>query len=233
MKRDLQRIEATLDQLANSSPPSSPHGTASKPKAAEQVPSFEVRKTTEAIADTPILPRVKSPSFTSHRNAANPALAMTLLKDIEGVVSGWQAELQEVLRQVQDVYLEGPIIDGWLESYGQDNGSVPALRHTDVECLMDYVEKHWGAADASLPPTVPPTPEPNTPGYRLCGLNDDGQLWFRHCPLEQVAAVSVAIARFQKLRQLLVRKQSLETRLAQLAETLVRLHSQLVHERDA
>ncbi len=37
----------------------------------------------------------------------------------------------------------------------------------------------------------------------------------------------MAIARYQKLRQLLGRKQHLETRLSQLAETLVILHSHI------
>jgi hypothetical protein len=170
------------------------------------------------------LPRVATSGFTTHRNAANPALATNLLKEIEILVSGWQVELQQILKQIQDIYLEGAIVDGWLESYSPEELDSPTLRHAEVDCLMDYVEKTWGDGTASIEPT-PPTPNPS--GYRLCGLNEDGQLWFRHCPPEQIPVVSLAIARYQKLKLLLVRKQSLETRLSQLAETLIAMHAEL------
>lgn len=274
MKPNLQRIEATLHQLATpAQPESKPRSIQFNPpvRVLPAVPesrplSFDVRakaasEPTPSVAQTsetagpgnatrirepqpelgnlnnlqiPRLPNVKAPGFTTHRNAANPALAMNLLKDIEGVVSQWQEELQQLLRQIQDLYLEGPIVDGWLESYSQED-EVPAFRHVDVNCLMDYVEKHWG--NSSEPPIASSTdssdnrshPEVNPSGYRLCGLNEDGQLWFRHCPAEQVPVVSLAIARYQKLRQLLVRKQYLDTHLSQLAESLVVMHSQLNH----
>lgn len=182
---------------------------------------------------TPALPKVSAPRFTSHRHAANPSLAKNLLREIEGIVVGWQAELQTLGQQIQELYLEGPIVAGWLESYTQEDEAVPTLRHADVECLMDYVEKRWSPSAASDYATVaagsgqPSQPDANAAGYRLCGLNDEGQLWFRHCPADQVPAVSLAIARYQKLRQMLIRKQDLETRLSQLAETLIGLHSQL------
>ncbi len=64
-------------------------------------------------------------------------------------------------------------------------------------------------------------------GYRLCRLESNGKLWFCPCPPDQVATVSVAIARYHQLRQLLSRKQDLESRLTQLSEALVILHGQL------
>lgn len=277
MKQNLQRIEATLHQLAAPSRPAHPQQPLQPGPPARALPptpiarplSFEVRlkpaapppqapaspsvapapsikppiltdpgqslpsSGLECAPKTPNLPRLKASNFTSHRNAANPALALNLLKEIEVTVTGWQEELQQVLRRIQDLYLEGPIVDGWLESYAQEEGTVPAFRHADVDCLMNYVETHWGtSAEAAAAPATPTDapqsqPELNPSGYRLCGLNEDGQLWFRHCPAEQVPAVSLAIARYQKLRQLLGRKQHLETQLSQLAETLVRVHGQL------
>ncbi len=182
---------------------------------------------------TPALPRLKTPSFSSHRNAANPTLAMGLLKELETIVASWQEELQRVLQQIQDLYLEGPIVDGWLESYAHQDGEAPEFRHADVDCLMDYVEKiRTHSSKEPLPTSTSPygeklQPEASSAGYRLCGLNEDGQLWFRHCPAEQVPAVGMAIARYQRLRLLLSRKQYLETRLEQLAETLVMVHSRL------
>ncbi|WP_421655180.1 hypothetical protein [Leptothermofonsia sp. ETS-13] len=195
--------------------------------------TVEPLSTSLSEVKTPALPRLKTPSFSSHRNAANPTLAMGLLKEMETIVAGWQEELQQVLRQIQDLYLEGPIVDGWLESYAHQDGEAPEFRHADVDCLMDYVEKMRAHSQKEpLPTSTSPygeklQSEANAAGYRLCGLNEDGQLWFRHCPAEQVPAVGMAIARYQRLRLLLSRKQYLETRLEQLAETLVMVHSRL------
>jgi hypothetical protein len=46
-----------------------------------------------------------------------------------------------------------------------------------------------------------------------------------------VASVSIAIARYQQLRQFLGRKQKLENRLNQLAETLVVLHGHIKQQK--
>ncbi len=178
----------------------------------------------EIEGKTPNLPKFKTPQFTSHRNGANPALAMNLLQDIQQKVASWQAELQKIIRQIQDIYLEGPIVNGWLESKEKEPepkaGATATLRHAEVERLMVYVEEICanGTKVSSQSPRA---------GYRLCGLDASGEVWSRPCPPEQVASVSMAIARYQKLRQLLGRKQYLETRLTQLAETLVVVHSHI------
>lgn len=241
MKKDLRRIEETLLQLNKKVPPLStpveqpetPHQAVSfdlhtkPPKAISTEvpvePPIRVRPTSAPAEPKPLnLPRLKTPSFSSHRNAANPSIASNLLQDLLAIVESWQAELAQVLRQIQDLYLEGPIVDGWLESHtGEPLGDVSTLRHAEVDRLMDYIEEICAA----------PIPgDPNSPGragYRLCGLNSDGQLWSCPCPADQVPSLSLAIARFHKLRQLLDRKQDLETRLSQLAETLVVLHGRL------
>jgi hypothetical protein len=171
---------------------------------------------------TPSLPKFKTPSFSNHRHGANPALAMNLLYEIQIHVAGWQQELQTILQQIQDLYLEGPIVNGWLESNPKEpeQPGTATLRHAEVDHLMNYVEEICtpGAKDAYQFART---------GYRLCGLDESGKVWSRPCPPDQVAAVSMAIARHQKLRQLLGRKQDLETRLSQLAETLVVLHSHI------
>lgn len=69
--------------------------------------------------------------------------------------------------------------------------------------------------------------DPST--YRLCGLDEDGQLWCRFCPVEQVPDVSLAIARYQRLQILLTRKRSLESQLNTLTESLVSVHGQLMN----
>ncbi|HEY9619212.1 MAG TPA: hypothetical protein V6C78_02530 [Crinalium sp.] len=200
-----------------------------KLSGSETVQPFPVQ---ESCPDIPALPKYKSPTFSSHRHAANPALAMNLLKEMETVVGAWQIELQQILMQIQELYLEGPIVDGWLESdtreprprtsAERDALATATLRHADVDRLMDYVQEICNAQQ----PATPGKPASRT-GYRLCGLDADGQLWFRPCPPEQVPHVSLAIARYQKLRQLLVRKQDLESRLTQFSQDLIALHTKL------
>jgi len=171
---------------------------------------------------TPSLPKFKNPSFSSHRHGANPALAMNILQEIQEHIGGWQIELQTLLQQIQDVYLEGPIVNGWLESNLKEPepGGTATLRHGEVAQLMDYVEEICTSSGKE-------SEESARAGYSLCGLDDAGKVWSRPCPSEQLPMVSIAIARHQKLRQLLGRKQYLETRLSQLAETLVVLHSNI------
>ncbi|WP_016952274.1 hypothetical protein [Anabaena sp. PCC 7108] len=171
---------------------------------------------------TPSLPKFKTPSFSNHRHGANPAFAMNLLQEIQETVADWQTELQVILQQIQDIYLDGPVINGWLESNPQEPtpGGTATLRHAEVERLMDYVEEICEPGDKVSPPSL-------RTDYRLCGVDAAGKVWSRLCPVEQVPTVSMAIARYQKLRQLFGRKQHLETRLSHLAETLVALHSHI------
>ncbi|MCC5644640.1 hypothetical protein LC607_17175 [Nostoc sp. CHAB 5824] len=171
---------------------------------------------------TPSLPKLKTPTFSSHRHGANPALAMNLLQEIQETVGGWQTELQNIVKQIQDIYLEGPIVNGWLESNPTEPepGGTATLRHAEVDRLMNYVEEICATGQKV-------SYQSSITGYRLCGVDDAGKVWSRPCPADQIPNVSMAIARYQKLRQLLGRKQSLETRLSQLAQTLVVLHSHI------
>lgn len=177
----------------------------------------------------PNLPKFKTPNFTSHHNGANPALATNVLQEIQQIAGSWQTELQKIIREIQDIYLQGPIINGWLESDIKEKPSSDSsegkakLRHGEVEQLMDYVEKICAAQTEAL------NKSPRT-GYRLCGLDSSGKVWSRPCPSEQVASVSMGIARYKKLRQTLGRKQYLENRLNHLAQTLVVLHGHIKSE---
>jgi hypothetical protein len=170
-----------------------------------------------------------------------------LLQEIQAQVSAWQAELQQIQRQLQNLYLEGPIVNGWLETYSASEsaktaepsptGHAPdqtaaAFRHADMACLETYVDQlaHMTPpveTDPSKLPAVQAACDLNPAGYRLCGLNESGQLWFRHCPPDQVVGISLAIARYQRLSQMLQRKDQLETQLSQLAQTLIGLHSEM------
>ena len=192
----------------------------------EEDSSVETFSAEDENIKAPNLPKFKSPSFSSHRNAPNPAVASNVLQEIQEIVAAWQTELHKTVRQIQDLYLQGPIVNGWLESHEKEPQpeATATLRHGEVDHLMDYVEEIC-AAQTKVPS------ESNRTGYRLCGLDDSGEVWSRPCPPEQVPGVSMAIARYQQLRQLLERKQKLENRLNQLAETLVVLHSHIKQQK--
>ncbi|MEM7555496.1 MAG: hypothetical protein AAF378_15630 [Cyanobacteria bacterium P01_A01_bin.84] len=196
--------------------------------------------TSEFDYSTPNLPKYKPPQFTNHRNGANPALASNLLKEISAIAESWQSELKMLIRQIQDIYIEGSIINGWLES---DITSSPTeaskktteedpekkkgtatLRHGEVHQLMDYIEEICATQEKA---TSKVTNKASRTGYRLCGLDNSGKVWSRPCPQEEIPRVSMGIARYHKLRQLLGRKQYLENRLNNLAETLVILHGHI------
>lgn len=155
----------------------------------------------------PTLPRTSLTRLAERsRSATNPHLAVGLLDTLRERVQVWQAELAQIVRQAHDLHAEGPIIEGWLESYESE------LKDTAE------VSETW------------PEGKPDGKGsqrYRLRGLDERGQSWWRDCPPEQVISVSLAVARAQKLRQLLTRQQELEDRLADLAERLVTLMGQM------
>lgn len=234
MKPKLQPIETALERMGESKTSdrtnqsaklgqtdavdaSGRHPDTGEPSFSLAVQTFAARKQ----QTPPTLPKLKPLNISEHRHAANPALAMNLLQEIEEIVARWQTELQTIVRQIQDIYIEGPIVDGWLESHARDaKVAQGTVRPTTVDRLMNYVPEEWhGDQEVTLE-------SPRT-GYRLCGLDASGQFWARPCPPDQVVSISLAIARHQKLRQLLTRKQELETRLSQLAETLIVMHSHL------
>lgn len=167
----------------------------------------------DEVLQAPNLPRFKMPSFTSHDNAANPALSLGLLHELGTILRKWQVDLQGVLLQIQELYLEGPIVDGWLESMAgnSSDGETPSSK---------------GMAQSTPKATTGTESKPGS-GYRLCWLDADGKLSSRPCPPDQIPQVSLAIARYQKLRQLMSRRHHLETRFSQLAKTLIALHQRL------
>jgi len=202
--KQLERIEATVDKIIADQKNNVKRSAIGKnptysfellpktpPEIKATIPPIQPRSQ-DNRSKTPALPKLKTPSFSSHQNAANPDLAINLLQEIHGVVASWQLSLQQVHAEIQDLYREGPIVDGWLESNPPADG-----RQSEAA------------------------------GYRLCRLESNGKLWFCPCPPDQVATVSVAIARYHQLRQLLGRKQDLESRLTQLSEALVIVHGQL------
>ncbi|QYO63492.1 hypothetical protein [Leptolyngbya sp. 7M] len=87
------------------------------PPVAETVQPFPAEQN---CPDAPTLPKSKPPSFSSHRHAVNPNLALGLIKEVETVVMQWQLDLEQTILEIQALYLEGPIVEGWLESHAYD-----------------------------------------------------------------------------------------------------------------
>jgi hypothetical protein len=172
----------------------------------------------------PLLPRRKRPTFSRHRHDANPALAVKVLQDIQMAVEAWHQDLRQTVQRIQALYMEGPMVDGWLETVDQQ--PIPAaeldaalLRHGDPQALSGYVEQLCQAIETS-PLPVPPGTALARSGYRLCSLDSDGRVQHYPCPPEQVSTLSLAIARHQKLRQLLDHKQFLEAKLKRTVEVM-------------
>jgi len=162
--------------------PLSPHPS----RATITVQPFSVQ---QEILKEPSLPRVKQAQLSSHRHGNNPHFTLGILQDIATIVEEWQMDVEEIHAQIQAVYMDGSIIDGWLEAEATLDGQVQ--------------------------------------GYRLCGLDEQGRMWVRPCPPDQLPSVSVAIARYQHLRQLTAQKQAVEMRLKQLGEALTMVRSRL------
>jgi hypothetical protein len=232
-KSELQRIGSTLNQLSASSITSAGRSASSRQECSFKIWSAAAVQQQQVLTETvqpfpaqvssvlPALPKFKLPSFSSHRHVDNPAFSTELLKTITDRVTAWQSELQQVLEQIQAIYVEGPIIDGWLESPLQKAADdTTRLQQVEADRLVDYVQDIYQTQD------IPITPSSGQ-NYRLCGLDANGKLWSRPCPAEQLPHVSLAIGRYQKLRQLLGRKQYLETRLSQTANMLLVVHDQL------
>lgn len=175
------------------------------------------------LSHLPLLPRRKRPTFSRHRHDANPALAVKVLQDIQLAVEAWHHDLKQTVQRIQALYMEGPIVDGWLETVDNQAGAAAIdsalLRHADPQDLSGYVERLCQSLETPVSPP-PPATVLGRPGYRLCSLDADGQVQHFPCPPDQLSTLSLAIARHQKLRQLLDHKQFLEAKLKRTVEVM-------------
>ncbi|MBE9111326.1 hypothetical protein IQ273_18125 [Nodosilinea sp. LEGE 07298] len=197
-----------------------PTESAQPPSPSDPLAPFPVQA---QLSHLPLLPRRKRPTFSRHRHDANPALAVKVLQDIQMAVEAWHQDLKQTVQRIQSLYMEGPIVDGWLETVDDQSGAAAIdsalLRHGDPQDLSGYVDRLC----QSLEPPAQPSPSGHTlgrPGYRLCNLDSDGRVQHFPCPPDQLSTISLAIARHQKLRQLLDHKQFLEAKLKRTVETM-------------
>ncbi len=156
-------------------------------------PSFTIAGAAPVTKPLPALPRLKATPITQHRHKSNPHYALDVLDKLRDYSLQLVEQLQETQRKIQDVYLEGPMLDGWLQSATTGKKE---------------------ATDQVL------TPAEMAGGYCLCGLDEFGKLWSKPCPLDEIPSVSLAIARYHRLKKLLATKQEIEGKLNGLTETL-------------
>ena len=212
MKADLNKILAALQQLEQN-----PNVSESRPFTTSNLDST-VGITSETTSEV-VQPDASAPipSIQPNRQAPNlPIFNSTSAENApaeEPIVvitpPSLTQDLQQVIQQIESLYREGPIVDGWLESYACD--STPSNDNTvDMATPLEYVK-----AAGSLQQDQVICEAPRS-CYRLNGVSPTGQQWSYPCPIEQLPSVSLAIARYEKLLQLLDRKHDLETRLKSL-----------------
>ncbi len=233
MSSQLTRIKTTLAQLnqkyKNSNFEDSKTSSVSKevtqkkcslpdtdPNISIEKEPFSSQKKSKSSLDLPAF-KIKNAVSSSRHYIINSALPMNLLKDLQTMITQWQNSLTQIQTQIQQIYQEGPLLDGWLESHDHRSFSENSQpRKATEDHLMSYIEE---LTDHNISYQSP------RHGYHLCGKDETGKIWSQPCPADQIIDVTMAIARYQKLQQLLAQKQNIETRLNRLAEGLVILHS--------
>lgn len=220
MKVDLNRIKAALQQLEqNPNSGDRTFATSNQDSTAEN-PAFDA--TSKAPNPTsapipPLQPNRKAPTLPTFDSlGTNNSLSSkdnppdTNLFATNSPLTTLMEEVEQVIQQIENLYREGPIVDGWLESYPCESTNNDERFVNDVVTPLEYVT---AAGNAKQDKVICETPRSC---YRLNGVSITGQQWSYPCPLEQLPSVSIAIARYEKLIQLLDRKRELETQLKQL-----------------
>ncbi|MGB3292967.1 MAG: hypothetical protein WBB01_08280 [Phormidesmis sp.] len=175
-----------------------------------------------AHPDRVMLPPIRVDTVVSQRHEVNPALALNLLQDIQTVVTIWQKQLRQIVKAIHLLCAQGPMVDGWLESSleaAKAESAADSLvwRHGETEALLQQVAAlEAGHSEAR----TEGTPASASAQYRLCSLDTEGKLRSQPCPPGQMAVVSTAIARYQKFKQLTLRKQAIEVKLQRAVDGL-------------
>lgn len=180
------------------------------------------------LPGTVLLPPVRSEAFVSQRHEVNPALALNLLNDIQSKILQWQDQLRQIVQALHTLHAQGPMVEGWLESSAEAKSSsqgsdATLLRHGDTDALLQYIDS------LNNPPASAEAAERchQETEYRLCRLDESGQVRSQPCPPEQMGVVSMAIARYQKFKQLLDQKDAVDAKLKQAVEQLTGVRSSL------
>jgi hypothetical protein len=159
----------------------------------------------------PQLTTIEVPKFDRLRHDANPLLAAHMLQEMYRMVIEWQQELQDIEKQILNVNASGTILAAWLEFRTLKPGATGTAIPTNY-ITVDSID--FTAVDPLA-------------SYRLCGLDEYGNLWTRPCSMTEILSVSRSIARYQQLKNLTDRKQQVEQYIRQVLEDLVHLRLKL------
>lgn len=206
-----------------------------------------------STSKVPKLPPTDDGEVNSIRYEVNPAIALSALTDIYQRVQQYQIQLRQLVQKIHRIYVEGPVVSGWLASEASLDAAVKCsshpdrtvgnighqsqlepidlalFRHGDADELMDYLSalesamlENAGTSHGCLPPKSPLSEDEALPSskYYLCRLTSSGQIEAEQCPPDQVPVLSMAIARYQRLTQLVQQKQAIETKLQAVVDIL-------------
>jgi hypothetical protein len=220
MKSDLKRIEAALQQATR-----------------QPICSGNL---------SPSLPLAENPFVnwdgSVHATAAEVGLATGEAAALAGSSAATLEEMTQISMALSRTAAIAPTPDlpdfvvRVSESSRQQAMATPALANNLLSDLQHRVEEWTLSLQEILEqiqalqaegPIVEGWLESSGATYRLCGVNEDGQLWHHPCPNETILDTSLAIVRYQRLQQLLSHKRSLEIRLTYLTETLLSTYSRL------
>lgn len=123
MKPDLKRIKAALQQMdvhtVEQSLFAEPWATEAHVSLSSYSADYSI--VAEGAIAEPLAMPFATPSAYSGM-PVNAALAASLLQEMQSTVGGWQAVLQTLTQQVQAIYAEGAMVDGWMEIEENNGG---------------------------------------------------------------------------------------------------------------
>ncbi len=133
----------------------------------------------------------------------NAGLVLHMLQELQYLLNSWQQEILELEQNIAVVRESGPIVAGWLEA----------------EASSDF--------SSESPEPIPEILPQQSLDYQLCSLDERGEVAARDCPTPEMFGISKALARHQKLRQLIDRKSNLEANIKHTLATLVHLRMEI------
>jgi hypothetical protein len=163
-----------------------------------------------SVAETELeqLPSSKIPARVARRyhvvkNMSKPIpLSPPLQEEMGGgdlLLRQAELTLEQVVQKIEALYYAGPIVDGWIDYYP----AAPELGDEVEEIIFEH-------PDLSTAASSEPNASLSLTSYRVCGIDESGQQWSYPCPIDQLVELSMAIARYHKLKELLAQKRQLE-----------------------
>lgn len=196
MNQALKRIEEALNQLETRKNATNPIANSTKPTYSFDLHLPKSDSFTQTRANpSPELPYLNAATKIPTEETSLDSLPEDIVEDTND-----NAKLDLIVRQIQDLYHSGPIVDGTLEYYPPLPETSDEIREVCFERVIEVEVSNLTSQEIGIPGA----------SYRLSGVDASGKQWSYPCPLDQLLSVSVAIARYQKLQQLLQQKYELE-----------------------